>query len=250
MCGANDNPSVNNDGDTLIFRKYTLESYNRDTFAYNEALDRIIYRPLAIGYSNYVPALIRTGIKNFLSNLNDINVTVNDLLQLKLLQASSDLARFLINSTLGVLGLFDIATHVGLEKHNEDFGQTLGYWGLGEGAYLVLPFLPVGMSIRDWAGFGVDNVYLDRDIVLSNLSDKHDKYDKYSTNITIANIIDVRANLLARENDIVGDRYGFIKDAYLQYRRFLTNDGKVSAEDAFLDDDFDYEDLEDLEESE
>ena len=223
---------INRDGDLVVFRKHSLASYNRDTFKFNDSLDANIYRPVASAYRDYVPSFIRTGVRNFFSNLGDISVILNDLLQLKLVQAGSDVLRFTLNSTLGIFGLFDVATPMGLEKHNEDFGQTLGYWGVGEGPYLILPFIPLGMTIRDWTGFVVDNTYFDFGL-------SSDLLGEYNGSANVLKFVDLRANLLDRESSIIGDRYSFIRDAYLQNRRFLVTDGEVSAEDDFISDDYD-----------
>ena len=227
---------IDKNGDTLLFEKYGLESYNRDVFAFNEVLDRNIYRPVALSYQRYVPAFFRIAIGNILSNINEIDIAVNNILQLKLLDAGSDILRFLINSTIGILGIFDVATPMGLEKHNEDFGQTLGYWGVGEGYYVLFPVFPLGMTLRDWTGFMVDMNYLDHDFLSLNTDTK--------TTLTILGFVNLRAGLLNREGGIIGDRYSFIKNSYLQNRRFLVRDGQLTEEDAFLDDQLDYEDLE------
>ncbi|MEM7293776.1 MAG: VacJ family lipoprotein, partial [Pseudomonadota bacterium] len=116
------------------------ESWNRSVYSFNEGLDRLILKPVAQTYREYTPQFIQTGIGNFLSNLGDILVIINDLLQLKFEQAGQDMSRFLLNSTVGLFGFFDVASPIGLPKHDEDFGQTLGYWGVDSGPYLVLPF--------------------------------------------------------------------------------------------------------------
>src|SRR5690606_2173985 len=118
-------------------------------------LDRAVLRPVAKGYRAVTPDLAEKGVSNFFSNLNDVVVIVNDIVQLKPVQALSDTGRFLINSTLGIAGLFDVATPLGLEKHDEDFGQTFGRWGAGQGPYLVLPFFG-SSSVRDGFGLAAD----------------------------------------------------------------------------------------------
>ena len=128
-----------------------LEPFNRGVYTFNDTVDRMVLKPVAEGYRAVFPQFVRTGVRNFFSNLDDITVVINGLLQFKLPQAFSDAGRFLLNSTVGLAGLIDVATHLGLEKHNEDFGQTLGYWGIGSGPYLVLPFLGPS-SIRDGIG--------------------------------------------------------------------------------------------------
>ena len=117
------------------------ESWNRKVYAFNDFADRIALRPVAKAYQWVTPAPVEQGIGNMFANLRDINTIINGLLQFKLAQAASDTGRVLLNSTVGLAGLFDVATPIGLKKHNEDFGQTLGYWGVGSGPYLVVPFL-------------------------------------------------------------------------------------------------------------
>jgi len=123
-----------------------LEPLNRGVYQFNDGVDRILFKPAAEVYRAVLPQIVRTGVGNFFSNLNDVIVALNNLLQGKVASAASDLSRILVNSTIGLLGLYDAATDLGLEKNYEDFGQTLGYWGIGDGAYLVLPF--IGPSTR------------------------------------------------------------------------------------------------------
>lgn len=118
-----------------------FESYNRAMFSFNDALDKNIVRPVAEGYDAVLPGPVKTGVSNFFSNLGDIFVILNDILQFKFKQAVSDTGRFLFNSTIGLYGLIDVATPMGLDKHKEDFGQTFATWGIGQGPYIVLPFL-------------------------------------------------------------------------------------------------------------
>ena len=129
------------------------EGFNRSVFEFNEVLDRNVAKPLAQGYQYITPKPVDDSVTNFFSNLEDVLVIVNDVLQLKFGQALSDTGRVLINTTVGFFGLFDVASKIGLEKHNEDFGQTLGYWGVGSGPYLVLPVLGPS-TLRDAFGTG------------------------------------------------------------------------------------------------
>lgn len=215
------------------------EGFNRKIFAFNETMDEYIARPLAKGYQAITPEPVDQSVSAFFSNLDDVLVIINDLGQLKFGQAASDTARFLINTTVGFFGLFDVATHIGLEKHDEDFGQTLGYWGVGTGPYLMLPF--VGPStVRDTGGIGLELAsgvsYLD---LGNNLKEQVALY-------AVKNI-DIRADLIASEGLISGDRYTFIRSFYLQRREFLVNDGVVEDEfeddfDVFDDEDEDWED--------
>ena len=133
-----------------------VESVNRAVFAFNQGLDTVLIRPVAVGYEFVLPTPIRTGVSNFFDNIGDVFVGVNNLLQGKVADAASDLGRVAINSTLGIFGLFDIASEAGLEKHEEDFGQTFGRWGVGDGPYLVVPvFGP--RTTRDTLGLVLDS---------------------------------------------------------------------------------------------
>src|SRR5665647_608258 len=125
-----------------------LERYNRAMFNFNDGLDKAIIKPVASGYKAVMPEVARTGVTNFFSNLGDIWIGINNILQGKIGAGASDFGRFAINTTAGILGLFDVASNAGLEKHNEDFGQTLGRWGMGSGAYVVLPILGPS-NVRD-----------------------------------------------------------------------------------------------------
>jgi phospholipid-binding lipoprotein MlaA len=200
-----------------------LEPFNRTVYSFNEVVDDVFLRPLAQGYQAVLPQFARTGVRNFFSNLDDVTVFINNLLQFKVPQAASDLGRFVINSTVGVLGFVDVATHVGLEKHNEDFGQTLGYWGINTGPYLVLPFFGPS-SIRDGVG---------------RLVDKQTDLVWYIDDISTRNIllgtrvVSLRAQLLDSEKILETaalDPYAFIRDAYFQRRRSLVYDGNPPPE--------------------
>ena len=208
-----------------------LEGLNRATDAFNDAADRAVLKPVAKGYKAITPDFVRAGITNALSNIGDVSVGVNNLLQGKARDGFSDFGRVLVNSTLGVLGLFDVATPMGLDRHEEDFGQTLGAWGVGPGPYLVIPFMGPS-TLRDSVGRGVDGQmgwYKQVDHVPTRNS-------AWGTEL-----INVRANLLGAGDALdqaALDRYQFLRDAYLQRRLRLVNDGKVSQEQLDkLDDD-------------
>jgi phospholipid-binding lipoprotein MlaA len=197
-------------------QKDPFESFNRGVYAFNDSLDRAILKPVAQGYSKVTPDTVKTMVNNFFSNLDDVVVTANDLLQLKFNQAFNDGGRVLFNSTFGVFGLFNITDR--LEKHNEDFGQTLGYWGLPSGPYLMLPILGPS-SIRDGTGRYMDS-YVS---VISNT-----KHVPTRNTAWAAEGINTRAGLLEQEkvlDDAVIDRYSFIRDAYLMRRNSLVYDG-------------------------
>ncbi len=193
-----------------------FEGYNRSMYSFNDALDKAILKPVAKGYKAVMPDPARKMVHNFFSNIDDILVTGNDLLQFKFKKAASDFTRVWVNSTFGVFGLFNVAHK--LEKHNEDFGQTLGHWGVGSGPYFVIPFLGPS-SIRDGTGLAVDSYYG----IIENIEDIPVKNSLYVTNK-----VDLRAELLATESIIEGtvvDRYSFVRDAYLMHRRSLVYDG-------------------------
>lgn len=210
------------------------EGMNRSIFEFNEGLDKYVAKPVAQGYQAVTPQIVDTGITNFFSNLEDVLIVVNDIFQLKPLQAASDTARFVVNSTVGLLGFFDVASHIGLPKHNEDLGQTLGYWGVGEGPYLMLPLLGPS-NLRDSFGLVGDS--------LSGLSytDIASTGAQTAGLITLKNV-DLRADLIASEGLITGERYTFLRSFYQQRRTYLVNDG-ASADD--FEDDFDDEDFDD-----
>ena len=196
--------------------KDPFEGFNRSMYSFNDTLDRAILKPVAKGYKAVLPDPAQKMVHNFFSNIDDIFVTGNDLLQFKFKQATSDFTRVWVNTIFGVFGLFNVA-HT-LEKHNEDFGQTLGYWGVGSGPYLVLPFIGPS-SIRDGTGLAVDSYYG----VIENIDDVRLRNTLYVTNK-----IDLRAKLLTTEEIIEGtvmDRYSYIRDAYLMHRQSLVYDG-------------------------
>ena len=198
-----------------------LESLNRGVYRFNDAFDKAIVKPVAQGYSAVMPVPGKIVVSNFFSNLDDLIVTVNDLLQFKFTQAASDGARFLLNSTFGVFGLIDVAHR--LEKHNEDFGQTLGYWGVESGAYIVLPFLGPS-SLRDGVGLYADS----RPGKLRRVEHMRSRNQLY-----LANSINHRAQLLDQEkvlDEAALDRYEFIRDAYLLRRESLVYDGNPPRE--------------------
>jgi phospholipid-binding lipoprotein MlaA len=189
-----------------------LEPLNRATYQFNSVLDKAVLRPVAKGYNAVVPEPGRMMVSNFFSNLDDVVVTVNDLLELKVLRAAQDAGRFVVNSTVGLAGIADVATAVGLEKHNKDFGQTLGYWGVGNGPYLVLPLFGPS-SVRDGIGLWADT----RTGLLRRVSNVDARNEAWATNL-----VEKRASLLSTERileEAAPDRYAFIRDAYLQRRQ-------------------------------
>lgn len=198
--------------------KDPLEGFNRAMFAVNEGLDKVVIKPVAQGYDFVMPLPGRTVVSNFFSNLADPWIAVNNLLQAKPGQAFSDAGRFLVNSTVGIGGAFDIATELGLEKHEEDLGQTLGRWGVGEGPFIVLPFFG-GRTTRD-AITMIGDGYADPLRYLDDVSTR---------NILLATrVVNARAQLLPADKTIEEaalDKYSYVRDGYLQRRRNLVHDG-------------------------
>lgn len=212
-----------------------LEGFNRSMYEFNDTLDVYVLKPVAKGYQAVTPDIVDKGITNFFSNLDDILVIFNDIFQFKFGQATSDTARFVVNSTVGLLGFIDIASDFGLPKHKEDFGQTLGYWGVKSGPYLVLPFFGPS-SVRDSIGFVVDSS-IELEVIYDNMSDAHE------LGMLSLKYIDKRADLLKVSNIIeetAPDPYAFTRDAWMQLRQHLVYDGNppddFSEDDLFEDD--------------
>jgi len=196
-----------------------LERFNRSMFAFNDAVDKAVAKPVAKAYVKVTPRFVRTGVSNVFNNLNTLGTAVNDVLQGKMKQAGRDSARFLMNSTLGLGGLFDPATPAGLELNDEDFGQTFGKWGVKPGPYLMLPLLGPS-TFRDTFG---------------KLADQF-TYPVYwleddSTRLIIrgVSLLDMRADLLDLDEQLEQsyDRYAFVRNAWLQRREFQVKDGEV-----------------------
>lgn len=200
-----------------------LEPMNRAIYSFNDGVDKVVTKPLAQAYQAVFPAVVRTGISNVFSNINDIVVALNNLLQGKIGPAFSDISRVMINTTVGILGIMDVATDLGIEKNDEDFGQTLGYWGIGDGPYLVLPFLGP-RNLRDTVGLIVDwetdpTSYIDpnRD---RNAVQGFRLVTRRAELLNASKVLEVAAI----------DEYEFLRDAYLQRRRNLVYDGNPPRE--------------------
>jgi len=200
-----------------------LESYNRAMFGFNEGLDKYLLKPVAEGYDTVMPDPVKTGISNFFSNIGDLFVIINDLLQFKFTQAIADTSRFFFNTTLGLYGLIDVATPIGLQKHHEDFGQTLATWGVGSGPYIVLPFFGAN-TLRSSGGLLVESIY----------DPVYNIKDRTTRDATISlDAIDTRYKLLSANRvaeQAALDKYTFIRDAYLQHRKNLIFDGNPPEE--------------------
>jgi phospholipid-binding lipoprotein MlaA len=198
--------------------KDPLEGWNRAVFGFNEGLDAAVLKPVATGYKTVVPELVRNGVSNVFANIGDGWSAINQLLQGKPVAAAQMTMRVATNTFFGIAGLFDVASDLGIERQQEDFGQTLGRWGLPPGPYIVLPLLGPS-SLRDTAALPVDLQW--RPASLS---------DDSATRIGLSTLqlIDVRANLLGASrivDDIALDKYVFVRDGYLSRRRSLVYDG-------------------------
>jgi phospholipid-binding lipoprotein MlaA len=189
-----------------------LEGFNRSVFSFNKFMDENLLNPVAETYKTVMPRPVSRGITNIFSNINDVVVIINDLLQLKLGQAVSDIARLVFNSTIGLGGFFDVSTHLGLPKHHEDFGKTLARWGFGSGPYLVAPFFGP-TTLRDAAGFAVDAALLSPVAYIPA--------DIHRAGVLSLNYVDFRADLLSAGRileDAALDEYEFVKNAWLERR--------------------------------
>jgi phospholipid-binding lipoprotein MlaA len=195
-----------------------LEPINRGIYHFNDGVDTVLVKPAAELYRGMVPSLVRTGVSNFFSNIGDVIVALNNLLQGKVAQAVSDVGRIVVNTTAGLLGVIDVATEIGLEKHNEDFGQTLGFWGFGDGPYLMLPLLGPS-NLRDALGTIVDF----KTDPLSYVNPSRDRNLLWGLRF-----LNRRSELLETSRILDSaalDPYEFLRDAYLQRRRNLIFDG-------------------------
>ncbi len=212
-----------------------FEGFNRTVFRFNDAVDEAVLKPVATGYQKVTPSFVQTGVSNFFGNIGDVWSAVNNLLQGKLEAGVSDGMRVAINTTFGFVGVLDIASEAGLTKHKEDFGQTLGVWGVPSGPYVVLPLLGPS-TIRDTAALPVD--------FAGDVWQYTDSVGTRNTG-TALRIVDARAGLLDAGNlleDVALDKYAFMRDAWLQRRQSMI--GGESARPAYYDD-FDEEDFED-----
>ena len=200
-----------------------IEGFNRAMYGFNDGFDEAIGKPVATAYRNVLPSFVRTGVRNFFGNIDDLFIGVNNLLQGKPIDAVGDFGRLAINTTIGILGVIDVASNMGLEKHNEDFGQTFGRWGVGDGPYIVWPLLG-SSTVRDSFGsvfdIGLDPVRNHRPVDTRNV-------------MLLTRAIGKRADLLDASRvleEAALDKYVFQRDAYLQRRRSLIHDGNPPRE--------------------
>ena len=213
---------------TLLFNPFLIaendpfEEINRVTLKANKTLDKAVATPVALFYKKITPDIVELGIYNSISNIDDISVSLNNILQGKFKEGFSDIARFAINSTLGLAGIIDVATKMGFDKHDEDFGQTLAVWGVPHGPYIMLPGLGPS-SLRDTVAM-IPDAFLSPSILI--------EHEPTIYSLKFLDLIDTRARYLGLESITIGDEYLFIKDAYYQNREYDSRDGEV-------EDDFD-----------
>ncbi len=214
--------------------KDPLEGLNRGVYKFNDVTDKVVLKPVATVYKTVTPSPIRKGFNNFFNNLGSLTTVLNDLLQLKFANAFTDSGRFIINSTFGLAGFIDVASMDKIPDHKEDFGQTLGHWGVGNGPYLVLPILGPS-SLRDATGYALDSATTDPLRYVHNIGEV-----RLHNQLRAAQIVDKRTELLDAK-DIVDnaslDPYAFTRDAYLQRRASDVQDGLVPRELINGDDD-------------
>lgn len=209
--------------------KDPLEGINRGIYKFNDVTDKYAFKPVATAYKAVAPTPVRKGFNNFFNNLGSITTVLNDLLQLKFANAFTDAGRFIINSTFGIAGFIDVASIDKISNHREDFGQTLGYWGMKDSTYLVLPFLGAS-TLRDAGGLVFDTVTTDPITYTHNIGEI-----RLHNQLRAAQLVDRRTELLDAK-DIVDDAsldpYAFMRDAYLQRRENLIADGNTVAQSA------------------
>jgi phospholipid-binding lipoprotein MlaA len=203
-----------------------FESYNRSIHDFNQGFDQAVASPVARGYQKLMPPWASQGVTNFFGNLDDVYGLANDLLQFKLRQAVTDASRIVINSTLGIFGFIDVASQLALPKNHEDFGQTLGYWGVPSGPYFVLPFFGPS-TIRDSVGMAIDYRYFDPTIL-------YVRHFNTRAALFLTDVVDTRANYL-HVSDLLKtaalDPYIYTREAYLQRRQYYVYDGEPPMDD-------------------
>lgn len=198
-----------------------LEPLNRSVYRFNDTVDRAVLRPVATAYRNALPLMVRSGVNNFFGNLGEVWNLANNVMQLKLQNSAETFMRLNVNTIFGLGGLLDIASEAGIERHREDFGQTLGRWGVPSGPYVVLPLLG-SSTVRDAAALPVDR-YGDALTAVHDIPARNSLYG--------LRLVDERARFLRASqmlDDAALDKYSFTRDAYLQRRRNAVSDGKAS----------------------
>ena len=193
---------------------------NKHFFSVNDYFDQLLVRPVALTYTNVAPRFFQVGVGNVFDNLQDVNVAINDFLQFKIEDGLSDSGRIIVNSTVGIGGILDVATSMGLYRNEEDFGQTLGVWGFDAGPYVFLPVFGAS-NLRDSLGMIVDALF-NPIRYIENIESRYTLY--------LADELDFRSSLLAYDELIIGDRYLFVREAYIQNREYVVNDGEVTNE--------------------
>lgn len=209
-------------------RRDPMESWNRGVFGFNDAIDAAVVKPVATVYRDVMPNFVRTGVGNFFNNLDDLWSGINNAVQLRGLDTADSFGRFVINTTMGLGGLLDVASEMGMERHSANFGLTLGRWGVGSGPFVVIPFLG-SSTVRDTAAMALD--------VKGNLVSRMDDVPRRDV-LTLLNLIDTRATYLRAGEVVEGaalDKYSFTRDAYLQRRRNQVYDGNPPDEEEALD---------------
>ena len=202
-----------------------FEAFNRKIWAFNEFLDDNLAKPIAEIYRSIAPDPVEVAVSNFFRNLNELDNTTNQVLQGHPILAINDFSRFIINSTIGLAGFLDVASRLGLERHDEDFGQTLGSWGVSSGPYLMIPIYGPSTP-RSLTGRSVSSV-------LSGTFAIKENDVRFA--ITGLDALETRARYLEVESLIIGDRYSFIRDSYMQYQEFESSNGEDQIDD-FVDD--------------
>lgn len=216
--------------------KDPLEGVNRGIYKFNDTVDKAAIKPIAGAYKAVIPSPLRSGVNNFFTNLGTVVTIFNDLLQFKLDKAMDDTGRFVINTTFGIAGLIDVASMDGIEKRNEDFGQTLGYWGWKDSTYIVLPFLGAS-TLRDTGGLIVDSAFVDPLYYLHPVRDRNQ--------LILTKFIDKRSQYLPASDlldEAALDPYAFMRDAYMQRRENQIHDGNAPKQEE-MDSEF-YDDTE------
>jgi phospholipid-binding lipoprotein MlaA len=209
------------------------ESFNRSIYSFNNTADAYVIKPVAQGYAYLMPEIGRKGVNNFFNNLLDVNGALNGFLQGRVDQGLENVGRVLINSTVGIFGLFDVATTLGVPQYQTDFGHTLSIWGVPQGPFVMVPFLGP-RTVRSSVGTAFD-------AYASPLGQMGNSDPAWG--LRVFNLVDLRAGLLGADELLSGDQYIFLRDAYLQQRRLQTSDGQLVDDFSEFDDGWEEDDL-------